>query len=242
MRLFVIHYSNVVWFCIGFAISNFFVVKENLPEHADVDWVRGKFSAFGPVQYVSLPRYKSLKIKGFAFVEFGDTDAITRAIQVNETWFIRQTILATLIFSKTSSFALFQQYFNPSSSNPTTDAFAKEAALPVVPSVTIGDFDEEDLSAQHGHKRKREEAMAEDEDAVKSTMAEPSSTSTAASSSVGVKKLPPSNADSTVKAAHVALSPELLPLKVISKVEWLVLRKRYLELQKESYQALKEVL
>ena len=57
--------------------------QENLPEHADIDWVKGKFSAFGTVQYVSLPRFKSTqKIKGFAFVEFETVDSVPRTIQV----------------------------------------------------------------------------------------------------------------------------------------------------------------
>ncbi|OQV25185.1 putative La-related protein 7 [Hypsibius exemplaris] len=181
---------------------------ENLPEHADVDWVKGKFSAFGLVQYVSLPRYKSLKIKGFAFVEFGEEEAVARAIQ----------------------------YFNPAT-NPTSDAFEKEAALPVIPAVTVADFDEEELSAQHGHKRKRDEVM--DEEDPRPTSADPHSS--AATASESAKKLPITSAV-TAKHAHVAFSPELLPLNVISKVEWLRLRKRYLDLQKASYRALKEKL
>jgi len=47
------------------------VYVQHLPPDADHDWVISFFSQYGPVEYVSMPRYKSnKKIKGFAFVEF----------------------------------------------------------------------------------------------------------------------------------------------------------------------------
>lgn len=58
-------------------------LQENIPNHADHEWLKSKFSVFGAVQYVSLPRFKALNaIKGFAFIEFDSPDAVQKAEQV----------------------------------------------------------------------------------------------------------------------------------------------------------------
>ncbi|XP_004529624.1 la-related protein 7 [Ceratitis capitata] len=55
---------------------------EALPAAADHDWVRQAFERFGPVVYVSLPKYaKSRKIKEFGFVEFEQASSVEKAIK-----------------------------------------------------------------------------------------------------------------------------------------------------------------
>ncbi|XP_011177357.2 la-related protein 7 [Zeugodacus cucurbitae] len=55
---------------------------EALPAAADHDWVRQAFERFGPVVYVSLPKYaKSRKIKEFGFVEFEQASSVDKAIK-----------------------------------------------------------------------------------------------------------------------------------------------------------------
>jgi len=46
------------------------VVIDHLPPNASIQWLKAVCTKFGTVGYISLPRYKSDAIKGFAFVEF----------------------------------------------------------------------------------------------------------------------------------------------------------------------------
>lgn len=55
---------------------------EALPAKADHDWIKSSFSRFGPISYVSLPRYKvSKKIKEFAFIEFEKEESIGKTMK-----------------------------------------------------------------------------------------------------------------------------------------------------------------
>ncbi|XP_050052828.1 la-related protein 7 [Dermacentor andersoni] len=55
---------------------------ERLPLHADHAWLKGVFSRYGRVVYVSLPRYRhNNRIKGFAFIEFAAPEDVDRACQ-----------------------------------------------------------------------------------------------------------------------------------------------------------------
>ncbi|XP_077286126.1 la related protein 7 [Arctopsyche grandis] len=59
------------------------VYVESIPASADLRWLSNVFQAYGPVAYVSLPKYfKTDRIKGFAFVEFeksGDAEKCIKA-------------------------------------------------------------------------------------------------------------------------------------------------------------------
>ena len=57
--------------------------QEYIPPAADHDWVRGVFTQFGNITYVSLPRYRtSGDMKGFAFVEFETVGGAAKACEV----------------------------------------------------------------------------------------------------------------------------------------------------------------
>lgn len=59
------------------------VYVERLPPYADHEWLKGIFSKYGKVVYVSIPRFKhNGDIKGFAFVEFENADNAQEAVQV----------------------------------------------------------------------------------------------------------------------------------------------------------------
>lgn len=59
------------------------IYVERLPPYADHDWVKGIFSKYGKVEYVSIPRFKHTgDIKGFAFVEFESAKVAQEAIEV----------------------------------------------------------------------------------------------------------------------------------------------------------------
>lgn len=63
-------------------VDNKTLYVEALPTKADHEWVKTSFSKFGPVTYVSLPRYKvSKKIKEFAFIEFEKDESIDKAMK-----------------------------------------------------------------------------------------------------------------------------------------------------------------
>eukprot|EP00090_Calanus_glacialis_P005651 TRINITY_DN14372_c0_g1_i1.p1 TRINITY_DN14372_c0_g1~~TRINITY_DN14372_c0_g1_i1.p1 ORF type:complete len:503 (-),score=203.52 TRINITY_DN14372_c0_g1_i1:33-1508(-) len=53
---------------------------ENLPTEADHDYLRSFFSSYGEIQYVSLPKFRSGRSKGFAFVEFGSAEVVEKAL------------------------------------------------------------------------------------------------------------------------------------------------------------------
>ena len=52
------------------------IYVENLPAEADHDYLRSFFSSYGEIQYVSLPKFRSARSKGFAFVEFGSAEVV----------------------------------------------------------------------------------------------------------------------------------------------------------------------
>ena len=129
------------------------------------------------------------------------------------------------------------QYFT-SPDGDMADAYAKEAALPVIPSITAADFNEEDLAGPHGHKRKRDEVMEADAPDPSYSLLEPvsSKSKTDETPQVPVVKEPQSGKSKN------KFAPDLLPLRVMPKVKWTELKKRYLDLQKASYKALKQKL
>ena len=63
------------------------IYVERIPPNVDIDTLRHVFQKYGPVQYVSLPKYKHNGTpKGFAFLEFetekGANDALEGFISI----------------------------------------------------------------------------------------------------------------------------------------------------------------
>ena len=47
---------------------------------ADHDYIRNVFQSYGEVVYVSIPKFKSGRAKGFAFIEFKTTDSVDKVV------------------------------------------------------------------------------------------------------------------------------------------------------------------
>ncbi|GFT17358.1 la-related protein 7 [Nephila pilipes] len=55
---------------------------EKLPPYADQKWIRDVFERFGRVNHINIPHFNiSNKIKGFAFVEFGEPESVEKACE-----------------------------------------------------------------------------------------------------------------------------------------------------------------
>jgi len=61
-------------------VDNCTVYVENIPAEADHDFLRNLFSTYGEVVYVSIPKFKSGRSKGFAFVEFGSEELVNKIL------------------------------------------------------------------------------------------------------------------------------------------------------------------
>jgi La-related protein 7 len=63
-------------------VFNNLTFQEQLQPDADHDWLREVFSSYGEIDYVSIPKFKSGKIKGFAFIEYSHPESAQKAIKV----------------------------------------------------------------------------------------------------------------------------------------------------------------
>ena len=57
------------------------VYAENLAPEADHDVIRNIFSSFGDIVYVSIPKFKSGRSKGFAFIEFKTPESVEKVLR-----------------------------------------------------------------------------------------------------------------------------------------------------------------
>ena len=56
------------------------VYVENLAKDTTHESLKAKFVEFGPVAYVSIPKFKNNRIKGFAFVEFESKETVRKVL------------------------------------------------------------------------------------------------------------------------------------------------------------------
>lgn len=77
------------------------VYVQGLPPDATHEWLSGLFTKYGPIAYISIPRYKNTsKIKGFAFVEFDKVEGADECLKVNLFPNIRTICPNNFILSK----------------------------------------------------------------------------------------------------------------------------------------------
>ena len=64
------------------AVENCTIYVENIPPDVNHDWIEKIFQEFGPVAYISLPKFKrNRQPKGFAFVEFEEQEGAQRCLE-----------------------------------------------------------------------------------------------------------------------------------------------------------------
>lgn len=126
------------------------------------------------------------------------------------------TVKIELITVRTNQDLCLFQYFT-SPDGDVAEAYAKEAALPVLPSITVADFDEEDLAGPHGHKRKRDEVMEADAQDPTPVATEPASSKSKTDERPQFSEAKePKSGKSKSKNKFTA---DLLPLRVMPKVK-----------------------
>lgn len=60
-------------------VDSLTVYVENLPDDVSHDWLTRIFSVYGTVTYISIPKFKDKRSKGFAFIEFSAESAVRDA-------------------------------------------------------------------------------------------------------------------------------------------------------------------
>ena len=64
------------------ANDNKTIYVERIPPHVDIDSLKHVFEKYGPVSYISLPKFKHNGIpKGFAFLEYAQEDGANKALE-----------------------------------------------------------------------------------------------------------------------------------------------------------------
>lgn len=234
------------------AVEDCTIYVENIPRESEHEWLEKIFQAFGPVAYISLPKFKSGQHKGFAFVEFDDVDAARRCVEAYR-----------------GEGACLPSNIDPGElrSIRSFGENEKREREALISSAKVKDQDEttdspptEDRQKQKtlppGQKRKAGEALAlhDSEPKIKKGKTEPltreedtnedlteavTSSHDVSGSSKSKRKRKKNKAKKTVE---VKLESESIMLKVLPKKTWRQLRNRYLNLQRSNMAKLKKQL
>ncbi|XP_046445689.1 la-related protein 7-like [Daphnia pulex] len=199
------------------------VYVERLPPHASIEWITSIFSEYGVVAYVSLPKFKdATRIKGFAFVEFCDSESAAKA--VTEYAASSEYHLLTEDPGQLCSI----QAFNAESQQDEKGDEKKTSPKP--------ETEEDESNAEPKSKRiKVEEETTEIKEGIATTIeettvikAEKEITSQDESKAITKKKKQPNVFKDEINEEALNLS-----LQVMSKKEWKRLRNKYLDMQRK---------
>ncbi|KAL5277590.1 LARP7 family protein [Megaselia abdita] len=185
---------------------------EALPTKADHDWIKSSFSKFGPVTYVSLPRYKvSKRIKEFAFIEFEKDESVEKAMKFFKE-FGGCLCLESTDPGKLMSVTTFIKEQNNEDSNEENQSNSEEppmkkAKLENTESSTAGETETEDKDEKEGETSEKKKSR---------------------------KRRKKKKVSSTYDG-------ELKELRILPKREWKKLRNKYLNLQREKASELKRL-
>ncbi|ODM95495.1 La-related protein 7 [Orchesella cincta] len=218
------------------------IYVENIPRDSDHEWVEKIFQAFGPVAYVSLPKFKSGQHKGFGFVEFDDNDSARKCV---EAYGEEGACLPNDIDpAELRSIQSFQEEQEQAQSK------IKKSPIGQSPS----NSESKAMKNASKQKRKAGETLQEDENEPKKKKGKKVVTSTVASSSSSdsepeavegeesKSKKRKRKKNKGKKSEEAKLESESIMLKVLPKKSWRQLRNRYLNLQRSNMSKLKKQL
>lgn len=223
------------------AVEECTIYVENIPRDADHEWLEKIFQAFGPVAYISLPKFKSGQHKSFGFVEFDDADAARRCL---EAYGEEGACLSNNIDpSELRSIQSFNEEKETPENGKNNGTKGKKKRK--VEESLVKDEDEPKAKKGKGKDEEEESSSSEAEEVEKKPIKEVDDdegevgTSTSLLSKKSKKKRKKTKAK---KSGEVKLESESIMLKVLPKKSWRQLRNRYLNLQRNNMAKLKKQL
>nr|CAH0106154.1 unnamed protein product [Daphnia galeata] len=198
------------------------VYVERLPPHASIEWITSIFSEYGTVAYVSLPKFKdATRIKGFAFVEFCDSDSAAKALKA---------------YAASSEYQLLTEDPGKLCSIQAFNAESQEEIGDEKKTITKLDTEEDESTAEPKSKRiKVEEEVHEVKEGIVTCTeetivikAEIEMVSQDETKAITKKKNQPIMFKDEINEEALNLS-----LQVMSKKEWKRLRNKYLDMQRK---------
>ncbi|CAL8144852.1 unnamed protein product [Orchesella dallaii] len=218
------------------------IYVENIPRDSDHEWVEKIFQAFGPVAYVSLPKFKSGQHKSFGFVEFESNDSARKCVEAygEEGGCLPNDIDP----AKLRSIQSFQEEQEQAQSKIKKSPLGKSPSS-AEPKDKVGST----------KKRKAGETLEEDENEPKKKKDKKVASAPASSSSSeseleaqavegdeSKSKKRKRKRNKGKKSEEAKLESESIVLKVLPKKSWRQLRNRYLNLQRSNMAKLKKQL
>uniref|UniRef100_A0A3Q0T9Q0 La-related protein 7 n=1 Tax=Amphilophus citrinellus TaxID=61819 RepID=A0A3Q0T9Q0_AMPCI len=247
------------------------VYVELLPKDVTHSWIERVFTKCGNVVYVSIPRYKSSgDSKGFAFVEFEKEEQAQKAIEMlnnppedapRKPGIFPKTLHRKPIpLSADNPPSRIKKKKKEGATVQVPAEEAREQSMEAEPAELKKDCEPEASGTQKTasklseKKRRRSQTAEASECDVPSKMRRTSESETGEKEKDGARKKlneGEKKDDANVKAKRkrkkkhkekLKIGEEVIPLRVLSKKEWLELKEEYLSLQKCSMSALKKCM
>lgn len=210
------------------AVEECTIYVENIPRDAEHEWLEKIFQAFGPVAYISLPKFKSGQHKGFGFVEFDDVEAARSCLEAyGEDGACLPSDINPAELRSIKSFNEEQAGTSKSSGNHSKRR-AGEA---------LAQDDDEPKS-----KKKRHDGSSSSSDEHESKNVENGDNDAEVCTSTVKKTRKKRKKNKAKKTGEAKLESESIMLKVLPKKTWRQLRNRYLNLQRSNMAKLKKQL
>ena len=228
------------------------IYVENVPTHVDHEWLEKIFQEFGPIAYVSMPKFKHNGLpKGFAFVEFKDEEGAERCL--NAYGDKGACLPSNINPGSLLSVRAFEQ--PDSSTSPVTSSEAVLSGTSV--SSSNGSRkrqrqDTEDSKEEIPAKKEKAETRTggsapSDDNEIQSDQVDSSGTQSNGTGDNGVqnsaeKKKRRKNYKTKKLDNIEKRESDSIQLKILPKKIWRQLRNRYLNLQRENLGKLKRQL